>query len=134
MTKYTPGSTSTNTGNPVSVSYGSGSFSGTEYTDTVTLGSLKVTNQSIGVATQADFPQFDGILGIGPTDLTEGTVEGVDTVPTFTDSLFAAGSIPLDSVAVSFQPLTSSSDSDANGELTFGGTDSSKFTGDITYT
>ena len=36
-----------------SVSYGSGSFSGTEYTDTVTLGSLTVTKQSIGVASTA---------------------------------------------------------------------------------
>ncbi|VDC06909.1 unnamed protein product [Peniophora sp. CBMAI 1063] len=134
-TPYQPGDTSTNTGAEVSVSYGSGSFSGTEYTDTVTLGSLTATNQSIGVASQADFPQFDGILGIGPTDLTENTVEGVDTVPTFTDSLFQEGVISTDSVAVSFQPLTSDSDSpDANGELTFGGTDSSKFTGEITYT
>ncbi|KZV75452.1 acid protease [Peniophora sp. CONT] len=150
-TPYTPGDTSTNTGNAVvstcrcrrgssetdagfqSVSYGSGSFSGTEYTDTVTLGSLTVTNQSIGVATQADFPQFDGILGIGPTDLTEGTVDGVDEVPTFTDNLFQEGTIPMNSVAVSFVPATSDSAS-ANGELTFGGTDSTKFTGDITYT
>ncbi|VDC06882.1 unnamed protein product [Peniophora sp. CBMAI 1063] len=133
VTKYKAGSTSTNTGKSVSVSYGSGSFSGTEYTDTVTLGSLTVTKQSIGVASRSTgFSPYDGILGIGPTDLTEGTVSGVSSVPTFTDNLYSQGTIPVDSVAVSFEPTTTSSVE--NGELTFGGVDSSKYSGSITYT
>ena len=116
-----------------SVSYGSGSFSGTEYTDTVTLGSLTVTKQSIGVASRSTgFSPYDGILGIGPTDLTEGTVSGVSSVPTFTDNLYSQGTIPVDSVAVSFEPTTTSSVT--NGELTFGGVDSSKYSGSILYT
>lgn len=41
------------------------------------------------------------------------------------------GIIDTEVLAVSFEPATS--DSDANGELTFGGTDSSKYTGDIAY-
>jgi hypothetical protein len=63
------------------VSYGSGSFSGTEYTDTVTLSSsLVIPSQSIGVASSASgFDDVDGILGIGPVDLTEGTVSGVSS-------------------------------------------------------
>lgn len=63
-TKYSPGSTSKSTGDSVSVSYGSGSFSGKEYTDTVTLGSLTITSQSIGDATTASgFSGVDGIIG-----------------------------------------------------------------------
>lgn len=56
---------STSTGHAVSVSYGSGSFSGTEFTDTVALSSqLKITKQSIGVASKSrGFDGFDGILG-----------------------------------------------------------------------
>ena len=48
-----------------------------------------------------------------------------------TDNLLSQGTIDTEVLAVSFEPATS--DSDANGELTFGGTDSSKFTGDIAY-
>jgi hypothetical protein len=69
---------------------------------------------------------------IGPVDLTEDTVSGVTTVPTVTDNLFSQGLISTHEVAVSFEPTTS--DSVTNGELTWGGTDSSKFTGAITFT
>ncbi|KAJ3974764.1 family A1 protease [Lentinula raphanica] len=121
-TKYMPSSTSTDTGDRVSVTYGSGEFSGTEYIDEVTLSSsLVITSQSIGVASS-----------IGPNDLTKGTVSGVSTVPTVTDNLFNQGTISEKVVAISFEPTTS--EEVTNGELTFGGTDSSKFTGDITYT
>ena len=47
-----------------SVSYGSGKFSGEQYTDTLTLGSLTIQNQGISVATSSQgFQGFDGILG-----------------------------------------------------------------------
>ena len=49
-----------------------------------------------------------------------------------TDNLFSQGTIPQDLVAVSFEPTTS--ESITNGELTFGGTDPSKFIAPITYT
>ncbi|KAN0128880.1 Aspartic peptidase domain containing protein [Lactarius tabidus] len=131
---YVKTSTSVKTGDSVSVSYGSGSFSGTEYLDTVTISSgLVITKQSIGVAASSSgFSGFDGILGIGPVDLTVGTLSP-DTntpIPTVTDNLFSQGTIPSDLVSVSFEPTTTSSN--ANGELTFGGTDSTKFTGSIT--
>ena len=94
---YVNTSTSTNTGKSVSVAYGSGFFSGTEYIDQVTLASgLVISNQSIGVASQAEgFNGYDGILGIGPVDLTEGTVSSTDSVPTVTDNLFSQVSIDL---------------------------------------
>ena len=48
-----------------------------------------------------------------------------------TDNLLSQGIIDTEVLAVSFEPTTT--DSDTNGELTFGGTDSSKYTGDISY-
>ncbi|KAJ4464715.1 family A1 protease [Lentinula lateritia] len=133
-TKYVASSTSTDTGDRVSVSYGSGEFSGTEYIDKVTLTSaLVITSQSIGVASSSEgFEGTDGIIGIGPDTLTEDTVSGVSTVPTVTDNLFTQGTIAEKVVAISFEPTTT--DEVTNGELFFGGTDSSKFTGAITYT
>ncbi|KAI0311766.1 acid protease [Amylostereum chailletii] len=133
-TKYKQTSTSKNTGKKVTVSYGSGSFSGTEWTDQVTLGSdLVIQNQSIGVASTAQgFNDVDGILGIGPVDLTEGTVGGQTPVPTVTDNLFQQGTISVESIGIFYQPTTSS-DASANGELTFGGVDETKTTGDVNY-
>ncbi|KAG2343384.1 acid protease [Suillus weaverae] len=135
-TPYAMTSTSVNTGQPVAVSYGSGSFSGTEYTDTVTLGSgLTITQQSIGVAsTSTGFTGVDGILGIGPLDLTQGTLTNspATTIPTVTDNLYSQGTISQMVVGVSFEPTTSQTVT--NGELTFGGTDATKYTGSIAYT
>ncbi|GJE88453.1 pepsin-like aspartic proteases [Phanerochaete sordida] len=131
--KYVKTSTSKSTGDSVNVSYGSGSFSGTEFTDTVTLGpSLVIQNQSIGVASQAQgFQGVDGILGVGPTDLTQGTVSGQSMVPTVVDNLFSQGTITSDSLGIFYEPTTT--EGAINGELTFGGIDSSKITGDVTF-
>ncbi|KAG2032340.1 aspartic peptidase domain-containing protein, partial [Suillus americanus] len=135
-TAYVKTSTSVDTGEAVAVSYGSGSFSGTEYTDTVTLGSgLTITKQSIGVAaTSTGFTGVDGIIGIGPLDLTEGTLtnEPSTTIPTVTDNLYSQGIISEIVVGISFEPTTT--ETDTNGELTFGGTDATKYTGAIAYT
>ncbi|KAF7981201.1 hypothetical protein HWV62_34527 [Athelia sp. TMB] len=125
----------TSTGKSISVSYGSGSFSGTEYTDTVTIGSASVSSQSIGVASTATgFTGVDGIVGFGPVDLTLLTVSGTLTVPTFLDNLKSQGTISTEVLGVYFAPESGSDTDDANGELTFGGVDSSKYTGSITYT
>ncbi|KAI9450419.1 aspartic peptidase A1 [Lactarius psammicola] len=132
---YVQTSTSVQTEDSVSVSYGSGSFSGTEFLDTVTLGDgLVIPEQSIGVASNSSgLGDFDGILGIGPVDLTIGTLSpATDTsIPTVTDNLFSQGTIASNLVAVSFEPTTTTSAE--NGELTFGGTDSTKFTGELTF-
>jgi len=132
-TRYRQTSTSKATGNTVNVSYGSGSFSGNEFTDQVTLGdSLVIRNQSIGVATTANgFSDVDGILGIGPVDLTQGTVSNTETVPTVTDNLFKQGTIPTESIGISYEPTTP--DGALNGELTFGQVDTSKTTSDVTF-
>jgi cathepsin E len=135
---YVKTSTSTKTNQAVSVHYGSGSFSGTEYTDQVTITTgLVISHQSIGVASRSTgFSGVDGIIGIGPVDLTVDTLspDSSTLIPTVTDNLFSAGTITADEIGVSFQPITSSSGEQLNGELTWGGTDSSKFTGSITFT
>jgi len=133
-TKYVQTSTSKSTGQKVNVSYGSGQFSGTEFTDQVTLSAdLVIQQQSIGVASSSQgFTDVDGILGIGPVDLTQNTVANTTSVPTVTDNLFAQGTISTESIGISYEP-TSSSSSSVNGELTFGGIDSSKISGDVSF-
>ncbi|KAF7968485.1 hypothetical protein HWV62_30475 [Athelia sp. TMB] len=117
------------------VSPSTGSFFGTEYIDTVTVGNATVLKQSIGVASSSTgFEGVDGIIGFGPADLTEDTVSGVTTVATFMDNLYSQHSIPTEVLGVSLAPESGSDDDDANGELTFGGTDPSKYTGNIVYT
>ncbi|KAH7886050.1 aspartic peptidase domain-containing protein [Phlebopus sp. FC_14] len=135
-TPYVKTSTSTATGEAVSVTYGSGSFSGEEYYDTVTLGSgLTINSQSIGVASRSTgFNGVDGIVGIGPVDLTQGTLtnEPSTTIPTVTDNLYTQGTISQEVIGVFFAPTTSTSST--NGELTFGGVDTTKYTGTLSYT
>ncbi|OCH93069.1 acid protease [Obba rivulosa] len=132
---YVLTSTSRKTEETVSVSYGSGQFSGPQYFDTVTLGELTIPQQGIADAqlAQGFGPGIDGILGIGPTDLTEGTLSpnALGVIPTVTDNAYFEGLISQDAVGVSFQPTTS--ESDTNGELTFGGADSSKYTGELSF-
>ncbi|KIY43928.1 aspartic peptidase A1 [Fistulina hepatica ATCC 64428] len=132
---YTKTSTSTNTGNRVFVDYGSGFFYGEEYIDEVTItDDLVIDKQSIGVASIAiGFSGYDGILGIGPTDLTEGTSgSATSTIPTVTDNLYEDGTISDEVIGIYFQPATS--DEEETGVLTWGGTNSSLYTGSITYT
>ncbi|KZP01517.1 acid protease [Calocera viscosa TUFC12733] len=133
-TAYKPTSTSQDTNSTVSVSYGSGQFSGEEYTDQVDLGGgLVIANQSIGVAsTDTGFQGVDGIIGIGPVDLTDSTVSSGQPVPTVTDNLYSQGTISTEVIGIYYAPTTASGT--ANGELTFGGVDQSRITSDVTYT
>jgi pepsin A len=100
-----------------------------EYSDTVTLDSgLVITKQSIGVAMTAQgFNGVDGILGVGPTDLTKNTVSNVGSVPTVTDNLYSEGTIGTKALGVYFTP------GGGAGELTFGGFDSAKTTSSVNY-
>jgi len=117
------------------LSYGDGSVSGKEYLDTITLNSdLVIKVQSIGVADNGDDAglrgDLDGILGVGPIDLTEGTVNNTYEVPTVMDNLYAQHSINSEVLGVFFAPASAT---DTTGELTFGNYDISKITGDINY-
>ncbi|KAM5546168.1 hypothetical protein V8D89_000294 [Ganoderma adspersum] len=131
-TPYVNTSSSVDTGADVQVSYGSGFVIGEEYTDTVTIGKLVIKNQGIGVAEfSSGFSGVDGILGLGPVGLTEGTTSSGGEVPTIVDNAFAQGLIHAKVVGISFEPTTQ--ESVTNGELTFGGVDHRKFTGPIKY-
>ena len=119
---------------------------------------VEISRQSIGVASNSasssSFGGFDGILGcvrtpavhlcihvntvsrsIGPRDLTLNTTfpNNSSIIPTVTDNLVEQGTIKQNLVAVYFQPSNITSDINLNGELTFGGTDLNKYTGDISY-
>ncbi|EPT02034.1 hypothetical protein FOMPIDRAFT_1119342 [Fomitopsis schrenkii] len=133
---YVVTSTSEDTGEPVSVTYGSGSFSGTEYLDTVTLGTgLAITQQSIGVASSATgLGGVDGILGPASHSPYAGTLTNNPTtqIPTIVQNAFAQGRIPVAEIGIAFTPTTVATD--INGVVTYGGVDSSYHTGAITYT
>lgn len=133
--KYVRTSTSVPTGQNVTVIYGSGFFSGIEYNDTVTLAAgFVITNQSIGDALKfASFDGVDGIIGVGPVDLTQGKLYP-DTgalTPTIMDNALKQGLIKQQIFGISFAPATTSNDT--NGAITYGGIDPAFYTGNITY-
>lgn len=114
------------------MSYGSGFFSGEEWLDTVTLApGLVIYEQSIGVASSSSgFSPFDGILGVGPVDLTASTVSNTNTVPTVPDNLLSQKKISEEVLGVYFVPASEPS---STGKLTFGGYDSSVITSSVSY-
>lgn len=105
---YNPGPTSIKDGRLVSVSYGSGSFSGEQYRDTLTFGNISARSQLISVANYTEgFEGYDGILGLGPEALTAGAIVGSHTlIPTVMQTLDSQGAIEQNVVGVYFQPLT----------------------------
>ncbi|KAF8470920.1 family A1 protease [Russula ochroleuca] len=131
---YSKTKTSVKTDDFLNVPYGTASVNGTEYEETVTIAPGVAIRQSIGVASNSfGIYPFDGILGIGPKYLTLDTLfpDNTSIIPTVTDNLYGQGKIEQNLVAVSFEPTASEPVID--GELTFGSTDSTKYTGDITY-
>ena len=70
---------------------------------------------------------------VGPRNLSVGTLwpDKSSAIPTVTDNLYRQGKISQNLVALYFEPTNSTSAT--NGEVIFGSTDSSKYTGDITY-
>ncbi|KAJ3554984.1 hypothetical protein NM688_g2822 [Phlebia brevispora] len=118
---YVVTSSSVDTGYEVYVEYGSGWMDGEEYNDTVTIGSLVIPSQGIGAAhSSSGFDGVDGVLGL--------TMNGYKVV----DTAFLQGLIPAHSVAISFEPADSAPVT--NGEVTFGGVDTSKLIGEIAFT
>ncbi|KAJ7849919.1 aspartic peptidase domain-containing protein [Mycena leptocephala] len=121
------------------VTYGSGDFQKYRATSSLIKSPLRLdlssTISPIGVATSSDgFEGVDGILGIGPVALTLDTLSPATTtlIPTVTDNLFSQGTITSNLIGISFEPTTQVEV--VNGEITWGGTDSSKFTGAIGFT
>ncbi|CAO3676308.1 unnamed protein product [Rhizopus stolonifer] len=130
QTKYNPSSSSTyaKDGRAWSISYGDGSSaSGILGTDTVTLGGLKISKQTIELskreASSFQSGPSDGLLGLGFDSIT--TVSGVKTP---VDNLISQGLIsePI------FGVYLGKESNGGGGEYIFGGYDSSKFSGSLT--
>ncbi|RCH94284.1 Type I transmembrane sorting receptor [Rhizopus stolonifer] len=128
--KYNPNQSSTYAadGRTWSISYGDGSTaSGILATDTVTLGGLKIKQQTIELA-KRESSSFssgpnDGLLGLGFNTIT--TVRGIKTPM---DNLISQGLIsqPI------FGVYLGKKSTGGGGEYIFGGYDSSKFKGSLT--
>ncbi|KAF9562690.1 hypothetical protein EC968_005172 [Mortierella alpina] len=136
--KYEPTSSSKLTGDTVAMHYGNhGEFSGEQYFEQVTLGDVTLSQQSIGVASKSKgYDDVDGVLGLGPSDLSVGTLSphAESSIPTVVDSMFAQGIIGANMFSIFFEPITEHDAIQQKGQIFFGGTDRSKYTGEITYT
>ncbi|KAF7312284.1 AB hydrolase-1 domain-containing protein [Mycena indigotica] len=124
---------------PVVLVYGSGLFTGVEMVEQLSLTQqLRIRNQSIAVSEPPlpqGFSNMDGILGIGPVDLTRGTMileNDQHEIPTVVDNLFSSGVIPAPVVGIYYEPATI--ESSVNGELTLGGVDDTKYLDQVHYT
>lgn len=111
-------------GDGFSIAYGSGAVAGALAEDSISISSLKVT-MTFGVAntTSDDFVHFpfDGILGLsqnlGATDNFIGSIKS--------DKLLSSNIFSVD--------LNRASEGTNTGSITFGSTDPTKYTGDISY-
>jgi len=121
-------STYVKNGTAFAIRYGSGSLSGITSQDSVTVGSVTVPNllfaeavKEPGVAFIA--AHFDGIMGFGFPEIS------VNGMTPFFQGALAAGAIKEAKFAFYLEKSGST-----GGELSLGGADSTKYTGDFTYT
>ncbi|KAF2622279.1 acid protease [Macroventuria anomochaeta] len=111
---------------PFSVTYGTGSVSGTLATDTLHIGSLS-PSVSFGLATNvsSEFKSYpmDGILGIGRGDVVQGTAQVMDVLKE--DKLIGAKIYGI--------YLSRSKDGLADGELNLGEVNKDRLSGDLNW-
>uniref|UniRef100_A0A093VUI3 Aspartic-type endopeptidase ctsD n=1 Tax=Talaromyces marneffei PM1 TaxID=1077442 RepID=A0A093VUI3_TALMA len=116
------------TGNTFSVGYGSGTVSGFLSSDTVKFANLSL-ELGFGLVNNAskDFTDYpmDGILGLGRSN---SSVTGPSTAM---EAIAQAKLLPANIIGVSLQR---NKDGAKDGQVTFGGVDTSKFEGNIAYT
>ncbi|EDW80653.1 uncharacterized protein Dwil_GK11645 [Drosophila willistoni] len=116
-------------GRPFAIAYGTGSLSGRLAEDTVTIGQMVVRNQTFGVAEHEPGDtfidtNFAGIVGLAFRKIAEQHV-----TPLFQSM---CDQKLVDQCVFSFYLKRNGSER-SGGELLFGGTDSTKFTGQLTY-
>lgn len=116
-------------GTSIEITYGSGSMSGFLSTDVLTIGGLKVLNQTFAEATSEPglsfiVAQFDGILGMAFPAIS------VDQVVTPFANMLKQGlvSAPLFGFWLNGDPSAAS-----GGEMTLGGTNPAHYSGSFTY-
>ncbi|XP_069495860.1 pepsin A-like [Ambystoma mexicanum] len=126
--KFNPSSSSTfqSTGQSMSAGYGTGSMTGVFAYDTLQVGSLSISNQIFGVAyTEANFfyqMPFDGILGLAYPSLAADRA-----TPVF-DNMWSQGLLSQDLFSVYL-----SEQGDSGSVVTFGGYDTSYFSGTMNW-
>ncbi|KAL4260087.1 Catalase [Pleurotus pulmonarius] len=113
--------------------YGSAQFLGLETMQPVEFGQFRVQNQSVAIGViDNGLAPFDGILGLGPTDLNEDTrTLNKSAVATFSDNLASEGSIQHKVVGIYYAPTLMGGED--NGEITFGTFDRSKCSGELKF-
>ncbi|KAF8150776.1 aspartic peptidase A1 [Crassisporium funariophilum] len=113
-----------NSSDTFQVTYGTGEVSGNIIQDDITVAGLALKGHTFGVATlesvdfSADTTPFDGLMGLAQSTLSE------QQTATPVEALAKAGLIP-DSIT-SFK-ISRLADNKNDGEITFGGLDTSKF-------
>ncbi|KAK8135773.1 acid protease [Apiospora sp. TS-2023a] len=124
--QYDPNQSSTarNLAQGFSIQYGSGSASGTYYTDDIFISGAKITDQQFGVANTSDLVWF-GIMGLG-----RGKGNGFLNYNTVLDSVVAQGfaNSRLFSLDLGSQGAPGSV---ISGEIVFGGVDTNKYAGNL---
>jgi len=130
--KYNSSASSTYVANgeKFEIQYGTGQLSGFLSTDVVGVSSLQVKGQTFAEAVSEPgitflAAHFDGILGMGFQSIS------VDNVVTVFQNMWSQGLVQQN--LFSFWLNTSPSADPNGGEITFGGIDSSRYTGQITY-
>jgi saccharopepsin len=130
-------STLKNTSEPFDIVYGSGFDNGTYVQDVVRIGDFVVNDQTLALVYNAgnttkqarSTPYMDGILGMAWDTGVYGALHNY-TYPPFIYNLYSTGQIPTLSFGLHLGGLYSQGYA---GTVTFGGIDSSQFTGDLQY-
>ncbi|ETS75160.1 hypothetical protein PFICI_13644 [Pestalotiopsis fici W106-1] len=123
-TKYDQGGS--DLGTKTSIQYGSGATEGENYVDEFTIAGLTATNQTlISVTTASGFTQIDadGLAGMAFSTIAQ------DNGTTFFENLVAQGAVDTDEFGFYLGRVSGGTQKDS--ELTLGGRDSTKFTGDF---
>ncbi|KAI4597169.1 hypothetical protein LQW54_006612 [Pestalotiopsis sp. IQ-011] len=123
-TKYDQGGS--DLGTTTSIQYGSGATEGENYVDDFTIAGLTATNQTlISVTTASGFTQIDadGLAGMAFSTIAQ------DNGTTFFENLVAQGAVEADEFGFYLGRVSGGTQKDS--ELTLGGRDSAKFTGDF---
>ncbi|GBE88244.1 acid protease [Sparassis latifolia] len=117
-------STFIDTGKQFEVTYGTGQVQGDIVTDNINVAGLALNNHTFGVANvestdfSSDTIPFDGLMGLAKSNLSE------EQTPTPVESLAQAGLI---SEAITSFKISRLSTPPNDGEVTFGGLDTTKF-------
>lgn len=112
------------TGKPFTVTYGSGEVAGNIVQDDISVAGLQLKGHTFGVANtesvefSADTTPFDGLMGLAQSTLSN------QKTPTPIEALAAAGLVPE---AITSYKISRVADGKNDGEITFGGLDTSKF-------